>query len=187
MGMAKMRAELEAARRAEARGDFEAAFKHKQDAEKIGLELQQKEFSNKMDIAKLQEQARGNSIQAATANRSPQIIQVAQEIQRQNPNMTFNEASDRAAALIAGGQYQSAAQRQAKAVADALAERTKNIDQQLSVVKPGSPAEKDLLKQRSKAIELFMADQRLLTGKSGTQDVNTPSPGFGTFKPVNPT
>ena len=38
LGMAKMRAELEAARRAEARGDFEAAFKHKQDAEKIGLD-----------------------------------------------------------------------------------------------------------------------------------------------------
>jgi hypothetical protein len=186
MGMAKMRAELEAARRAEARGDFEAAFKHKQDAEKIGLDLQQKEFSNKMDIAKLQEQARGNSIQAATANRSPQIIQVAQEIQRQNPNMTFNEASDRAAALIAGGQYQSAAQRQAKAVADALAEKTKMIDQQLSVLKPGSAEEKALVTQRNKVIERFMADQKLLTGKSGTQDVNTPSTGFGTFQTVNP-
>ena len=187
MGMAKMRAELEAARRAEARGDFEAAFKHKQDAEKIGLELQQKEFSNKMDIAKLQEQARGNSIQASTAARSPQIIQVAQEIMRQNQGMTFNEASDRAAALIAGGQYQSAAQRQAKAVADALAEKTKTIDLQLSMIKPGSPEEKALVTQRNKVIERFMADQKLLTGKSGTQDVNTPSPGFGTFKPVNPT
>jgi hypothetical protein len=187
MGMAKMRAELEAARRAEARGDFEAAFKHKQDAEKIGLDLQQKKFSNEMDIAKLQEQARGNSIQASTAARSPQIIQVAQEIMRQNQGMTFNEASDRAAALIAGGQYQSAAQRQAKAVADALAEKTKMIDQQLSVLKPGSAEEKALVAQRNKVIERFMADQRLLTGKSGTQDVNTPSPGFGTFKPVNPT
>ena len=185
MGMAKMRAELEAARRAEARGDFEAAFKHKQDAEKIGRDLQQTEFANKMDMAKLQEQARGNSIQAATAARSPQIIQVAQEIMRQNQGMTFNEASDRAAALIAGGQYQSAAQRQAKAVADALAEKTKMIDQQLSIIKPGSAEEKTLTTQRNKIIERFMADQRLLTGKSGTQDVNTPSPGFGTFKPVN--
>jgi len=185
MGMAKMRAELEAARRAEARGDFEAAFKHKQDAEKIGLELQQKEFSNKMDIAKLQEQARGNSIQAATANRLPQLVQVAEDIQRKNPQMSPNEAMERAAALIAGGQYQSAAQRQAKAVADALAEKTKMIDQQLSIIKPGSTEEKTLTTQRNKIIERFMADQRLLTGKSGTQDVNTPSPGFGTFKPVN--
>ena len=186
MGMAKMRAELEAARRAEARGDFEAAFKHKQDAEKIGLELEQKKFSNEMDIAKLKEQARGNSIQASTAARSPQIIQVAQEIMRQNQGMTFNEASDRAAALIAGGQYQSAAQRQAKAVADALAEKTKMIDQQLSIIKPGSPEEKTLTTQRNKIIERFMADQKLLTGKSGTQDVNTPSTGFGTFQTVNP-
>jgi len=187
MGMAKMRAELEAARRAEARGDFEAAFKHKQDAEKIGLELQQKEFSNKMDIAKLQEQARGNSIQAATANRAPQLVQIAEDIQRKNPQMSPNEAMERAASYMASGQYQSAAQRQAKAVADALAEKTKMIDQQLSVLKPGSAEEKALVAQRNKVIERFMADQRLLTGKSGTQDVNTPSPGFGTFKPVNPT
>jgi hypothetical protein len=186
MGMAKMRAELEAARRAEARGDFEAAFKHKQDAEKIGLDLQQKNFSNEMDIATLKEKARGNSIQASTAARSPQIIQVAQEIMRQNQGMTFNEASDRAAALIAGGQYQSAAQRQAKAVADALAEKTKMIDQQLSIIKPGSPEEKTLTTQRNKIIERFMADQKLLTGKSGAQDVNTPSTGFGTFQTVNP-
>jgi len=184
--MAKMRAELEAARRAEARGDFEAAFKHKQDAEKIGLDLQQKQFSNEMDIANLREKARGNSIQAATANRAPQLVQIAEDIQRKNPQMSPNEAMERAASYMASGQYQSAAQRQAKAVADALAERVKNIDQQLSVVKPGSPAEKDLTAQRTKAIERFMADQRLLTGKSGTQDVNTPSTGFGTFQTVNP-
>jgi hypothetical protein len=187
MGMAKMRAELEAARRAEARGDFEAAFKHKQDAEKIGRDLQQTEFANKMDMAKLQEQARGNSIQASTANRAPQLVQIAEDIQRKNPQMSPNEAMERAASYMASGQYQSSAQRQAKAVADALAEKTKMIDQQLSIIKPGSAEEKTLTTQRNKIIERFMADQRLLTGKSGTQDVNTPSPGFGTFKPVNPT
>jgi hypothetical protein len=187
MGMAKMRAELEAARRAEARGDFESAFKHKQDAEKIGLDLQQKEFSNKMDIAKLQEQARGNSIQAATANRAPQLVQIAEDIQRKNPQMSPNEAMERAASYMASGQYQTAAQRQAKAVSEALAEKTKMIDMQLTMTKPGSAEEKALNTQRNKVIERFMADQQLLTGKSGTQDVNTPSPGFGTFKPVNPT
>ena len=187
LGMAKMRAELEAARRAEARGDFEAAFKHKQDAEKIARDLKQVEFSNQMDIAKLKEQARGNSIQASTAARDPQVIQVTKEIQRQNPGISFNEASDRAAALIAGGQYQTAAQRQAKAVSEALAEKTKMIDMQLTMTKPGSAEEKALNTQRNKVIERFLADQKLLTGKSGTQDVNTPSPGFGTFKPVNPT
>lgn len=187
LGMAKMRAELESARRAEARGDFESAFKHRQDADKIARDLQQTEFSNKMETAKLAEQARGHNIQAAQAARAPQVIQVAQEIQRQNPGISFNEASDRAAALIAGGQYQTAAQRQAKAVADALAERTKMIDMQLTMTKPGSAEEKALNDQRKKVIERFMADQKLLTGKSDAQDVNTPSPGFGTFKPVNPT
>jgi hypothetical protein len=49
-----------------------------------------------------------------------------------------------------------------------------------------SPEEKTLTTQRNKIIERFMADQKLLTGKSGTQDVNTPSTGFGTFQTVNP-
>jgi hypothetical protein len=57
------------------------------------------------------------------------------------------------------------------------------IDLQLSTVKPGSAEEKALNTQRNKVIERFMADQKLLSGKGG-QDVNTPSPGFGTFKPV---
>ena len=187
LGMAKIRAELESARRAEARGDFEAAFKHKQDADKIARDLEQTEFSNKMDMAKLREQARGNTIQASTAARLPQLVQVAEDIQRKNPQMSPNEAMERAASYLASGQYQTAAQRQAKAISDALAERTKMIDMQLTMTKPGSAEEKALNTQRNKVIERFMADQRLLTGKSGTQDVNTPSPGFGTFKPVNPT
>jgi hypothetical protein len=174
LGMAKIRAELEAARRAEARGDFEAAFKHRQDAEKIGTDLQQKEFANQMDIAKLKEQARGNSIQAATANRAPQVIQVAQEIMRQNPKMTFNEASDRAAALVAGGQYQSAAQRQQKAIMDAMNEQTKTIDMQLSYQKPGSSEEKALIAQRDAIIKRFIESQKLLASGQTAAPVQIP-------------
>ena len=166
LGMAKMRAELEAARRAEARGDFEAAFKHKQDAEKIGLDLQQKKFSNEMDIAKLQEQARGNSIQASTAARAPQVIQVAQEIMRQNPSMTFNEASDRAAALIAGGQYQSAAQRDKAAISKALNEKTQFLDQMMMNVDPSSSEYKKYKTQRDLVIQQFLQDQAMLGGKA---------------------
>lgn len=186
LNMAKMRAELEAARRAEARGDFEAAFKHKQDADKIARDIEQTQFSNQMEISKLREQARGNTLQASTAARLPQLVQVAEDIQRKNPQMSPNEAMERAASYLASGQYQTAAQRQAKAVSEALAEKTKMIDLQLTTVKPGSAEEKALTKQRDKVIERFLADQKLLSGK-GEQDVNTPSPGFGTFKPVNPT
>jgi hypothetical protein len=166
MGMAKMRAELEAARRAEARGDFEAAFKHKQDAEKIGMDLQQKQFSNEMDIAKLKEQARGNSIQAATANRAPQVIQVAQEIMRQNPGMAFNEASDRAAALVAGGQYQSAAQRDKAATSKALNEKTQFLDQMMMNTDPSSADYKKYKTQRDLVIQQFLQDQAMLAGKT---------------------
>ena len=166
MGMAKMRAELEAARRAEARGDFEAAFKHKQDAEKIGLDLKQKEFSNQMDIAKLQEQARGNSIQAATANRLPQLVQVAEDIQRKNPQMSPNEAMERAASYLASGQYQSAAQRQQAANQTALSKKTDMIEMMIDLEPVGSARRKELETQRDKIVERFLADQQVLSGKS---------------------
>jgi hypothetical protein len=166
MGMAKMRAELEAARRAEARGDFEAAFKHKQDAEKIGLDLQQKQFSNEMDIAKLREQARGNSIQAATANRAPQLVQIAEDIQRKNPQMSPNEAMERAASYLASGQYQSAAQRDKAATSKALNERTQFLDQMMQNTDPSSSKYKDYQKQRDLVIQQFLADRAVLEGKT---------------------
>ena len=166
MGMAKMRAELEAARRAEARGDFEAAFKHKQDAEKIGLDLKQKEFSNQMDIAKLQEQARGNSIQAATANRLPPLVQVAEDIQRKNPQMSPNEAMERAASYLASGQYQSAAQRDKAATAKALNEKTQFLDQMMMNLDPSSSDYKKYKTQRDLVIQQFLQDQAMLAGKS---------------------
>ena len=166
LGMAKMRAELEAARRAEARGDFEAAFKHKQDAEKIGLDLQQKKFSNEMDIAKLQEQARGNSIQAAGQNRLPQLVQVAEDIQRKNPQMSPNEAMERAASYLASGQYQSAAQRDKAATSKALNERTQFLDQMMQNTDPSSSKYKDYQKQRDLVIQQFLADKAVLEGKA---------------------
>jgi hypothetical protein len=166
LGMAKMRAELEAARRAEARGDFEAAFKHKQDAEKIGLDLKQKEFSNQMDIAKLQEQARGNSIQAATANRAPQLVQIAEDIQRKNPQMSPNEAMERAASYLASGQYQSAAQRDKAATSKALNERTQFLDQMMQNTDPSSSKYKEYQKQRDLVIQQFLADRAVLEGKA---------------------
>jgi hypothetical protein len=166
MGMAKMRAELEAARRAEARGDFEAAFKHKQDAEKIGLDLKQKEFSNQMDIAKLQEQARGNSIQAAGQNRLPQLVQVAEDIQRKNPQMSPNEAMERAASYLASGQYQSAAQRDKAATAKALDERTQFLNQMMMNLDPSSADYKKYQKQRDLVVQQFLADRATLEGKT---------------------
>ena len=166
MGMAKMRAELEAARRAEARGDFEAAFKHKQDAEKIGMDLQQKQFSNEMDIAKLKEQARGNSIQAAGQNRLPQLVQVAEDIQRKNPQMSPNEAMERAASYLASGQYQSAAQRDKAATSKALNERTQFLDQMMQNTDPSSSKYKEYQKQRDLVIQQFLQDQAMLGGKA---------------------
>jgi hypothetical protein len=166
MGMAKMRAELEAARRAEARGDFEAAFKHKQDAEKIGMDLQQKQFSNEMDIAKLKEQARGNSIQAAGQNRLPQLVQVAEDIQRKNPQMSPNEAMERAASYLASGQYQSAAQRDKAATSKALNERTQFLDQMMQNTDPNSSKYKEYKAQRDLVIQQFLQDQAMLGGKA---------------------
>jgi hypothetical protein len=182
MGMAKMRAELESARRAEARGDFEAAFKHKQDAEKIGMDLQQKQFSNEMDIAKLKEQARGNSIQASTAARAPALIQMAQEIQRQNPQMSFNEALDRASMAQQGAQYQNADARRQQAMEKAYQEERPH-DPKMIEYMTKDPAEKKRMAQENQdAYNRIRA--RFGAGPTGQQtDPNAPTPGFGQARP----
>ena len=182
LGMAKIRAELESARRAEARGDFEAAFKHKQDADKIARDLEQTEFSNKMDMAKLREQARGNTIQASTAARLPQLVQVAEDIQRKNPQMSPNEAMERAASYLASGQYQTAAQREKAAMAKDLAGRTNFLDMQMATMDPNSSEYKKMETQRQKIVERFMAEQKMLGGKL---DGNAPAmPIKGTVERV---
>ena len=165
MGMAKMRAELEAARRAEARGDFEGAFKHRQDAEKIGRDLQQTEFANQMEGAKLAEQARGHSIQAASANRDPELIKIARSIHK--PGMPWEEALDRAAHYARGAQYETVAQREKAALGKDLSAKTNMIDMQLAMTKPGSSDHKELMNQRQRIIDQFLADQKMLGGKLG--------------------
>jgi hypothetical protein len=182
MGMAKMRAELEAARRAEARGDFEAAFKHKKDAEKIGMDLQQKEFSNQMDIATLKEKARGNNIQASQTHRAPALIQMAQEIQRQNQGMTFNEALERASVAQQGAQYQNADARRQQAMEKAYQEERPH-DPKMIEYMTKDPAEKKRMAQENQdAYNRIRA--RFGAGPTGQQtDPNAPTPGFGQARP----
>jgi hypothetical protein len=157
LNMAKMRAELEAARRAEARGDFEAAFKHKQDADKIARDIEQTQFSNRVDLAKLAEQARGNTIQASTAARAPALIQMAQEIQRQNEGMTFNEALERASVAQQGAQYQNADARRQQAIDKAYQEE-RPFDPKMIEFMTKDPAEKRrMLKENEDAYNRIRA------------------------------
>jgi hypothetical protein len=177
LNMAKMRAELEAARRAEARGDFEAAFKHKQDADKIARDIEQTQFSNRVDLAKLAEQARGNTIQASTAARAPALIQMAQEIQRQNEGMTFNEALERASVAQQGAQYQNADARRQQAIDKAYQEE-RPFDPKMIEFMTKDPAEKKrMLKENEDAYNRIRA--RFGVGTTGQQtDPNAPTSGF---------
>jgi hypothetical protein len=180
LGMAKIRAELEAARRAEARGDFESAFKHRQDAEKIGMELKQKEFANQMDIAKLKEQARGNSIQAATANRDPQVIQIAKYLQ--STGMSVPESLERAPSFISGAQYQTADVRQQQAISKAYEEERPHDPKMIQYMAKTPEERQKMLKENQEAYDRVRA--RFGLGPQGQQtDPNTPTPGFGQARP----
>ena len=182
LGMAKMRAELESARRAEARGDFEAAFKHRQDAEKIGRDLQQTEFSNKMETAKLAEQARGHNITAAGHNRAPALILMAQEIQRQNPQMTFNEALDRASVAQQGAQYQGADARMKANIEKAYQEERPHDPKMIPYMAKTPEERQKMMKENEDAYNRIRA--RFGAGPMGQQtDPNAPSSGFGQARP----
>lgn len=180
LGMAKMRAELEAARRAEARGDFDSAFKHKQEAEKIGLDLQQKEFSNQMDIAKLREQARGHSIQAATANRDPQVIQIAKYLQ--STGMSVPESLERAPSFISGAQYQTADVRQQQAISKAYEDERPHNPAYIPIMAKTPEERQKMLKENQEAYDRVRA--RFGLAPQGQQaDPNAPTPGFGQARP----
>lgn len=165
LGMAKMRAELESARRAEARGDFEAAFKHRQDAEKIGRDLKQTEFSNQLEAAKAQETANYHAAHIGSLNRDPELVKIARSIHK--PGMPWEEALDRAAHYARGAQYETVAQREKQALAKDLSAKTNMIDMQLAMTKPGSSDHKELMTQRQRIIDQFLADQKMLGGKLG--------------------
>ena len=180
LGMAKMRAELEAARRAEARGDFEAAFKHKQDAEKIARDLKQTEFSNQMDVAKLQEQARGHNITAAGQNRDPQVIQIAKYLQGQG--MSVKESLERAPSLISGAQYESADARKNSAIDKAYQEERPHDPKMIPYMAKTPEERQKMLKENEDAYNRIRA--RFGASAQGPQaDPNAPSSGFGQARP----
>ena len=180
LGMAKIRAELEAARRAEARGDFEAAFKHKQDAEKIGMELQQKEFANQVELTKLKQQDRASNIQAANVNRDPEVIRIAKYLQ--STGVSVPESLERAPSLASGAQYLTADVRQQKAIADAY-EVERPHDPKMIQYMAKTPEERQkMLKENQEAYDRVRA--RFGLGPQGQQtDPNVPTPGFGQARP----
>jgi hypothetical protein len=180
MGMAKMRAELEAARRAEARGDFEGAFKHRQDAEKIGRDLQQTEFSNKMEGAKLAEQARGNSIQAMQANRAPQVIQIAKYLQ--STGMSVPESLERAPSFISGAQYQTADVRQQQAISKEYEDERPHNPAHIPLMAKTPEERQKMLKENQEAYDRVRT-RFGLTPQGQQADPNAPTPGFGQARP----
>ena len=181
LGMAKMRAELENARRAEARGDFEAAFKHKQDAEKIGRDLQQTEFSNKMETAKLQETANYHGAHIASLNRDPEVVKIARALHK--PGMAWEEALDRASHVLRGAQYETADARKLKSIEDAYQKQMPYTREMIMALGDKNPTEK---KRMEKENADKLAEIRARFGvASQQQDVNTPSTGFSAYRTVN--
>ena len=180
LGMAKIRAELEAARRAEARGDFESAFKHRQDAEKIGMELKQKEFANQVELTKLKQQDRASNIQAANVNRDPEIIRIAKYLQSQGASVP--ESLERAPSLASGAQYITADVRQQKAIADAYEKERPHNPAYIPIMAKTPEERQKMLKENQEAYDRVRA--RFGLGPQGQQtDPNTPTPGFGQARP----
>jgi hypothetical protein len=91
---------------------------------------------------------------------------VAEDIQRKNPQMSPNEAMERAASYLASGQYQSAAQRDKAATSKALNERTQFLDQMMQNTDPNSSKYKEYKAQRDLVIQQFLQDQAMLGGKA---------------------
>jgi hypothetical protein len=117
LNYAKSKAEIENARRAEARGDYEAAFKHKAEAAKYENEYNKDRLAGAVSLGTLEEHIRNTNLshadrQASLAqSRIPPVMQLAGKLQSTDKNLSDDEALHKAAAILSNSAYLNAEQR----------------------------------------------------------------------------
>ena len=117
LNYAKVKAEIENARRAEARGDFEAAFKHKAEAAKYENEFNKDRLTGAIGLGTLEEHIRNTNLshadrQASLAQgRIPPVMQLAGKLQSTDKKLSDDEALQKAAAILSNSAYLNAEQR----------------------------------------------------------------------------
>lgn len=99
LNMAKLGAEIENMRRAEARGDVDAAYKHKANIANLQAEIQKNKVAGLTDLARTQATSKYYDILGAQAGmqNTPEFIKLVNEFKRRNPNLSDQEAYDMAA------------------------------------------------------------------------------------------
>lgn len=102
LNMGKLGAEIENMRRAEARGDVDAAYKHKAKVAELQAEIQKNKVAGFSDLARTQQTGKYYDIlgrQAAMSGQQsqPEFVKLAEYFKKRNPNLTDQEAYDMAA------------------------------------------------------------------------------------------
>jgi len=104
MSMAKLNFEVQNLQRAEARGDVEAAYKHKAEIAKIQADLQKDKAIGYTNLGNLQRQKEYNDIVRAQIGQSgqqigqsgqqqaPEFVKLVEYFKKQNPNLTNEQA-----------------------------------------------------------------------------------------------
>lgn len=98
MNMAKLNFEVQNLRRAEARGDVDAAYKHQQNIANLEAEIQKNRATGFTNLGNLQRQKEYNDIIRAQVGQQaqPEFVRLFQFFKKQNPSLTDEQAYEMA-------------------------------------------------------------------------------------------
>ncbi len=98
MNMAKLNFEVQNLRRAEARGDVDAAYKHQQNIANLEAEIQKNKISGFTDLARTQATNKYYDIMARQAGQQaqPEFIRLAEYFKKKDPRLTDEQAYEMA-------------------------------------------------------------------------------------------
>ena len=169
LAYAKTKSELENARRAEARGDFEAAFKHRAEAAAAENTYNQHKLTGAIGLGTLENQIQNTNLshadrQSALAQgRIPPVMQLAGKLQSTDKKLSDDEALQKAAAILSNSAYLNAEQRAHAVSSKQLEAILAPLNMQLGIPQ-GKKEREEILEQMNILEKEFMDRQARLKG-----------------------
>jgi hypothetical protein len=180
LAYAKNKSELENARRAEARGDFESAFKHKAEAAAAENVYNQHKLTGALGLGTLENQILNTQLSHADRqsalrdSKTPPVMRLAAELQSRDKKLSDDEAYRKASSYLSGSAYLNSQERAAEATQKRLSEALKTTDQMLSMTTDVKDREK-LEQTQQDIIRRFQEREALLKNNPNSAAKQTSS------------
>lgn len=96
LNIAKLNSEVQNLRRAEARGDVEAAYKHQAEIAKIEADINKNKATGFADLARTQQTGKYYDFLRSQAGQQPEFVRLVEYFKKKNPSLTDEQAYEMA-------------------------------------------------------------------------------------------